>query len=51
MKAITQILEYVNGKSNPNPQIRGWGDQLKVRKTSQLVPSYMRLTELVVIWV
>jgi len=49
MKAITQILEHVNGKPNPNPQIRGWGDQLKVRKFLQLGPSYVRLTEPVVI--
>lgn len=51
MKAITQILEHVNGKPNPNPQIRGWGDQLKVKKTTQLSPSYVWLTEPVVILV
>lgn len=34
MKVFAQISEYVNGKPNPNPQIRAWGDQIKVKKPS-----------------
>ena len=39
MRAVAQIFDYVNGKPTPNPQIRAWGDKLKVGTTSWLGPS------------
>jgi hypothetical protein len=37
LRVLTQIREYVSGKPTPNPQIRTWGDRLKVKKTPQQI--------------
>ena len=39
-KVLSQILEYIAGKPTSNPQIRTWGDKLKVKLPNRSTRRY-----------